>query len=90
MTATPIRRLLKAKPFVRFTLTIGFDNEIRIDDPKRCRLDEEELVLYVSYPEVRPPERFAKRLRALEEASVEVIDLRHVTQVSVKAAAMPD
>jgi hypothetical protein len=87
MTANPIRRLLKAKPFVSFSLSLGFETEFTIDDPTRCRLDDEEMILYVSYPEVRPP-KFVKRV--LEPASVMIVDLRHVTHVSVNEAAMPD
>lgn len=87
MTANPIRRLLKAKPFVRFTLCLdGFETEFVIDDPARCRLDDEELILYVSCPEFRPP----KFVRAIpnEPARVEIIDLRHVSRVSANAEAI--
>ena len=88
MTATPIRQLLKAKPFASFTLSAGFEMQFEIDDPARCKLDDEEMMLHVSCPEFRPP-KFAGRLSPIERARVEIIDLRHVTHVSVKAEAMP-
>lgn len=89
MTAKPIRQLLNANPFVKFTLHLGFENETTVSDPNRCRLDEEEAILYVSHPEVPPPSQFAKRIRG-HPASVEIIDLRHVSIVTVEADAMPE
>ena len=88
MTAIPVRRLLDAKPFVSFTLHLGSVMDVRIDDPKWCRLDDGEMLLYVSCPEVRPPE-FVRHAGAVQPATVEIIDLRHVSRVSVRSAAMP-
>lgn len=87
MTAKPIRQLLTAKPFKKFTLHFGFESETTINDPKRCRLDEDELLLYVSFPEVQPPE-FVRHV--LVHASVEIIDLRHVATITVEAEKMPE
>ena len=86
MTAAPIRQLLDAKPFVSFTLHVGFEMQVLIESPESCRLDEEELLLYVRYPESRPPAHM-RRDDLVEPASVEIVDLRHVSRVSVKQAA---
>ena len=88
MTANPIRRLLDAKPFVSFTLHLGSVMDLQVDDPKWCRLDDAEMLLYVSCPEVRPP-AFVRHASAFQPATVEIIDLRHVTRVSVRSEAMP-